>query len=322
MKTNNKRSKGQYYTVGNPFNLFPFVEWVDECRLSENVVIEPFAGDASIPKLIKSANIDVRDWVMFDIEPKSDKIHQSDTLSNFPSNYKICITNPPWLAKNSAKRQKIDFPEECRYDDLYKYALERCLTHCDWVAAIIPESYIRSDLFFDRLSDFVSLLGNTGQMFDDTQHPVGLALFIPDRTDSIRVWRDSELLGTYKKLKQFLPSYSNNKNIKFNESQGNIGLIAIDNTIEPSIRFCDASEIPDDYVSPQCRSKTRISADFVPNLDAYNRVLNQIRENTSDVFMTAFKGIRKDGLYRRRLDWALARSIIDSVNTNQTTFQL
>ena len=42
-----------------------------------------------------------------------------------------------------------------------------------------------------------------------------------------------------------------------------------------------------------------------------NTRLKTIREKTHDVFLTAFKGIRRDGHYRRRLDWALARAIVD-----------
>ena len=316
---NDKKEKGQYYTVGNPFQFLSFNIWADLCGLSDNMVLEPFAGAGSIPKLIEETGRTCR-WTMFDIDPQSDNIFKRDTLLEFPKNYSICITNPPWLAKNSAKRQGI-VQQQSDYDDIYKYALERCLANCDWVAAIIPESYIRSNLFFDRLSDFVSLLGESGAMFDDTDHPVGLALFTPDKNEMIRVWRDNKPLGTYKGLKQYLPNHSNNKNIRFNDPNGNIGLIAIDNTEKASIRFCTASEIPDDYVSPTCRSKTRIWADCEPNINAYNYVLNQIRINTHDVFLTAFKGIRKDGLYRRRLDWALARSIIDCVNPTQPTIR-
>ena len=35
--------------------------------------------------------------------------------------------------------------------------------------------------------------------------------------------------------------------------------------------------------------------------------------NTQDVLMTAYRGLRKDGFYRRRLDWQLAKDIIYSV---------
>ena len=35
-----------------------------------------------------------------------------------------------------------------------------------------------------------------------------------------------------------------------------------------------------------------------------------IRASTYDVFLTAFKGLRKDGKYRRRMEYRLARDII------------
>ena len=314
-----KREKGQYYTMGNPFQLTPFNEWSGNCDIGNKIVLEPFAGNGSIPKLLDSADISPQGWQLYDIAPQLESVVKMDTLSSFPTDYEICVTNPPWLAKNSATRRGLVLTEDCEYDDLYKYAVEQCLRNCKWVAAIIPESYIRSDAFFDRLSCFVSLLSETGTMFDDTEHPVGLALFTPNINDTVQIWRDNTLLGEYSTLKQHLPPKSQNKNIKFNDPDGKLGLIAIDNTESASIRFCSASEIPDDYVTYTCRSKTRISLQNEADIESYNDVLNKVRKNTHDVFLTAFKGIRKDGLYRRRLDWGLARSIIDSIDTTQTT---
>ena len=319
---NDKREKGQYYTLGNPFQLLPFRIWAEMCDLSNKTVLEPFAGNGSIPKLLENNEFRPKSWQMFDIDPQDKNIQKRDTLSFFPKNYDVCITNPPWLSRNSATRKNLIFPKICDYNDLYKFSLQQCLIHCQWVAAIVPESYIRTNMFFDRLSDFVSLLSDTGTMFDDTEHPVGLALFTPNYNNRIRIWRDKTPLGTYKGLQQYLPNISTNKNIRFNDPDGNLGLIAIDDTKKASIRFCTASEIPDNYVTYKRRSKTRIRLDYEPNIDAYNYMLNLIRANTHDVFMTAFKGVRKDGLYRRRLDWKLARSIIDSINLKQTTLEI
>lgn len=320
-----KRASGRYYTRGNPFQLEPFQLWAKVSNLEQQTVLEPFAGAKNIPKLINTAHLQCRDWAFFDIKPGAEGIAQRDTLADFPKGFSVCITNPPWLARNSATRRGLPFPEATRYDDLYKYALEQCLAHCGWVAAIIPEAFIRSGLFLKRLQDFISLVprreskaeqGNekrdTSYMFEDTKHPVGLALFAPDATPDIRIWRNNQFLGTMRELRGHLPQPSSNRDIVFNDPQGNLGLIAIDNTVSASIRFCPAEELKDYPIRVHCRSITKIGVPWCVDIDILNTRLATIREKTHDVFLTAFKGIRRDGHYRRRLDWALTRAIVDA----------
>lgn len=317
-----KRAKGQYYTQGNPFKFKPFEIWSEQCNLSGNTVLEPFAGNGHIPRLIDClTHIHDVKWSLYDIDPKHPDITERDTLSDFPKGFDICITNPPWLARNSATRRGLLFPELCVYDDLYKYAIEQCLINCKWVAAIIPESFIRSGLFLDRLLHFVSIVPNNDSkklnMFSDTEHPVGLALFEPDVTYDVSIWRNDLYLGSIHQLSKFLPEKSSNKDIVFNDPKGNLGLIAIDNTISPSIRFCDSKELLSYEVNHKCRSITKISVPkyIIKDIETLNKSLNDIRNNTHDIFLTAFKGLRKDGCYRRRLDFSLCRSIIDYDDT-------
>ena len=319
-----KRAIGRYYTRGNPFLLEPFHTWAKASNLAQQITLEPFAGAKDIPQLIDAANLRCPDWALFDIEPGAEGVVQRDTLADFPKGFNVCITNPPWLARNSATRRGLPFPKATRHDDLYKYAIEKCLTHCGWVAAIIPEAFIRSGLFLQRLQDFISLVpptkdgatqGNskrdTSYMFEDTEHPVGLALFAPHVTSDVRVWRNNQLLGGINELRRHLPQPSSNRSIVFNDPNGNLGLIAIDNTVSASIRFCPSEELKDYPIGVHCRSITKIGVPWDVDIDMLNACLAAIREKTHDVFLTAFKGMRRDGHYRRRLDWALSRAIVD-----------
>ena len=319
-----KRASGRYYTRGNPFLLKPFQRWAEASNLEQQTTLEPFAGAKDIPQLIDAANLQCPDWALFDIEPGAEGVVQRDTLADFPKGFNVCITNPPWLARNSATRRGLPFPESTRHDDLYKYALEKCLTHCGWVAAIIPEAFIRSGLFLERLHDFISLVPetkdgatqengkrDTSYMFEDTEHPVGLALFAPHVTSDVKVWRNNQLLGGINELRRYLPQPSSNRSIVFNDPNGNLGLIAIDNTVSASIRFCPPAELKDYPIRVHCRSITKIGVPWRVNIDMLNTRLATIREKTHDVFLTAFKGMRRDGHYRRRLDWALSRAIVD-----------
>ena len=92
-----------------------------------------------------------------------------------------------------------------------------------------------------------------------------------------------------------------------------MGLIAFDNTREPSIKFCKGIEIKRE-IKPSDRLITRIDADF-ENIDdaikTLNHELNRIRKETHDVFFAPFKGLRKDGQYRRRLDYEFVRGMIN-----------
>lgn len=96
----------------------------------------------------------------------------------------------------------LSYPEDCGYDNLYKFALEKCLENCGYVAALVPESYIRSNLFQARLRTFVSL---TNRMFGDTNHPVGLALFVPDKTSDVSMWSGANIIGELSDLRKKLP---------------------------------------------------------------------------------------------------------------------
>lgn len=305
-----KRELGQYFTTYNPFQNEGFLNWAKECNLNKNTILEPFAGSNNLINMLQNMNL-CSDFKSFDIEPKNKFVKKKDTLKDFPKGYKVCITNPPYLAQNSAKRRKLEFPNMV-YDDLYKYALEKCLENCDYVGAIIPASFFNANIFRDRLSRYILL---NSKMFNDTEHPVCLALFKKLSSD-IYLYNDNKYLGKLSDLQKKLPKSRFNIDIRFNVPNGNLGLIAIDNTIEPSIKFVDGNLISPDRITVSSRSITRI---MLPNIkesieiiiDKLNYNLNRFRKETYDLFLTPFKGLRKDNCYRRRLDYKLAKKIIE-----------
>ncbi len=306
----NKRKNGQYFTENNPFQNNAFANWSEECNFKNNTILEPFAGSNNLIKMLQEMNL-CKSFVSYDIEPKSEDVTLKDTLKNFPKGYSICITNPPYLAQNSAKRRGLFYPQT-NYDDLYKFALEKCLANCQYTGAIIPASFLNSKLFRERLSHYVLL---NSKMFSETEHPVCLALFKPQSSD-VEIYEGTNFLGLLSDFEKKLPNPKDKFEMKFNEKGGNIGLIAIDNTKEASIKFCNGSEINPKKIAVSSRSITRIlvghsnAAKLIKNLNEY---LSDFRKETCDLFLTPFKGLRKDLKYRRRLDYALARSIINDV---------
>lgn len=332
----NKKVLGQYYTITNPFNVTIFYDWeklIPKNDNSKNIILEPFAGSNNIVQMIEDLNLNtVYNWICYDIDPNVNnkrpeyKIFVKDTIKDYPKNYSVAITNPPYLAKNSATRQKIEFPKS-NYDDLYKIALEVMLNNTEYVAAIIPDSFITSKLFHNRLYAVVSL---TYKMFEDTECPVCLALFIPssikkeklglDEND-FYVYNQSTFINKYKDLLNSIGKTNIKINWKFNEKNGEIGIMCVDNKYTDSIKFIPGDNINPEKIKVSSRSVTRVSGlDDSIDLDKFIEICNlelaDYRYKTSDVFLTSFKGLREDDKYRKRLDFQTARYIMDKAVEN------
>ena len=305
-----KRAWGQFYTTGNPFCLPPFRRWAQQAQIQNRVVLEPFAGANHIIRALQSQGL-CEHFAAYDIAPAAVPVVRRDTLRRFPRGFDVCVTNPPWLARNSASRRRLPYPQTA-HDDMYKHCLQLCLQHCAYVAAILPASYLQSGLFRQRLQTYILLHGG---MFHDTENPVCLALFAPSPTRDVNVYYDHAKIGQLSELAHHIPQPKRNRQSRFNDPHGALGFISFDNTREASIRFCDANEIDPHAIKTSSRFITRISGDFhAPSkmVVALNGMLAEFRSNTGDVFLTPFKGMRKDGQYRRRMDFAFARRLINA----------
>lgn len=301
-----KRQRGQFYTVNNPFAHRAFRQWARLASLPISTILEPFAGCNSLIDHLKKMKL-CGNYTAFDIEPTATSVKKRNTLRRFPRGYDVCITNPPWLAKNSATGRGLAFPDT-PYDDLYKFSVARCLEHCGYLAALVPESFIRSGLFHDRLYSFISL---TKPIFADTTHPVGLALFLPKATPHIIVYSGSKRVGRLADIEKRRPHANGKRKVIFNAPNGDLGLIAVDDTHGASIRFCHPREIEDYEIGNTSRYITRlVVVGESVSIGALNDALHKFREVTCDVLMTPYRGLRKDGKYRRRLDWNLARGLV------------
>jgi hypothetical protein len=303
---------GRFYTTQNIFSYPQFREWFTTAlKASNNSVLEPFAGSNNLIKMLRDEGYNL-DFTAYDINPSSPEVEKRDTIKKFPQGYKLIITNPPYLAKNSAHRKKIAFPNT-KHDDLYKLCLEIMLKNCAYVGAIIPASFINADLFLDRLHSYTLL---SSQMFTDTENPVCLALFSPQKSKAICLYENDKYVGELYSLKnqveKILTPNCSLSTITFNSKQGNLGLRAIDGTCFPTIAFIEASKIPKSKIKISSRHLTRIKVPQQVDLELLNEKLKQLREITNDFFLTPFRGLRKDGKFRRRLDFQLARGIIKS----------
>ena len=330
-ENSNKIINGQFFTKTNPFELKPFEDWFDNIPedTGKKDFLEPFAGENNLPKMIRELGIN-NNWKCYDIDPPEKNnfpespVIQQDTLKNYPSGFPVVITNPPYLAKVSASTKHIPFPET-DYDDLYKVCLDKMLSNSDYIAAIIPETFIVSGEFTDRLDTVISL---TCKMFDDTDCPVCLALFNKNKTKDFKIYQMDKFLGYYKDLKNFIPRPHNNYVWKINDPSGIIGIKCVDGTYCPGIQFIHGDQIKSDKIKISSRAETRVSGlpeevNLDEFLDKCNIILDKYREDTKDVFLASFKGLRKDGCYRRRLDFNTAKLImskaLEEIKGNKNT---
>ena len=90
-----KRSKGCYYTLGNPFRLEPFGIWAEEAQLSSRSLVEPFAGAAHLLEALEEAGYFSPRVSAYDLYPQHRDVQKRDALLDFPLGYEVCVTNPP-----------------------------------------------------------------------------------------------------------------------------------------------------------------------------------------------------------------------------------
>ena len=307
---NAKRARGRFYTAGNPFTLTPFREWASHIGLPGKRVLEPFAGANGLIRMLRELSL-CEDAAAYDIDPADRGVRRRNTLADFPSGFEVCVTNPPWLARNSATRRGLPYPGG-NYGDLYQRCLELCLDRCPHVAALVPASFLQSGLFQERLHRYILL---HRILFNDTENPVCLALFGPESAAAVRIYHDEEYVGDLRTLARSLPVEKRRRDLKFNDPDGPLGFISFDDTRWPSIRFCDADEIKDYSIKTSSRFVTRIGGHgrVTPALiSRLNRDIAVFRRDTADVFLTPFKGLRQDGQYRRRMEYALARRFLNA----------
>ena len=147
-KTKEERETGKFYTINNPFTYKAFDEWYIQAIKDTNIILEPFAGGNNIPRLIKELNLPQKEWHSYDINPTHKDVIKQDTFKDYPKGYKTVITNPPYLSRSVATQRKINYPDT-EYNDMYKYALSLMLKYNDYIAAIIPDSFVNSKEFKD-----------------------------------------------------------------------------------------------------------------------------------------------------------------------------
>lgn len=310
---------GQFFT-GKDLWLKPHIlEFIKSSPCK--IIYDPFAGKGDLLDVMKRHGYD--NVVGLDIDDKlSWKIN--DSLKKIPTiNNAIIITNPPYLAKQSAARKKIDVNNyfiNSPYDDIYLIALERMLEAQSLVVAIIPESFVNSN--FKQKSKLASITILEENPFYDTENPVCVVCFDGIEKDNklIKIYKNTELAGNFQEIMDVRIFPHKNLKMRFNSKDGWLALRAVDSTDDNlKIHFAFKKDIPYDWengIKVSSRHMTLIDIELEEKqkyalIKEANSLLKHIRIRSQSILLTPFMGNTKKGIRRRRLDYDLARAILE-----------
>ncbi len=285
------------------------------------IVYDPFAGNGDLLSVVK--NFGYEKTIGLDIDKKLNwKIN--DSLVNIPHiDNAIIITNPPYIAKQSATRHRINLKKYYNstiYDDIYLLALDKMLEAQNYVVAIIPESFINS--IYKQKNKLYSITILEENPFEDTENPVCVACFDGDEKpfEKIKIYKEDKYINNLAYFENLRLEPKNDINISFNDKKGWLALRATDSSNgQDVIHFCLKKDMDYDFENNIKVSSRHISLlnidiktkDREKFINESNKIIAELRDNTSDIIFTPFKGNTKFGKRRRRLDFRLARAILE-----------
>lgn len=319
-----QKNLGQYFTKKSVWLKPQIKEFIS--RVNPSVIVDPFAGQGDLLNVVDTLGYSVSG---LDID-KSLGWEFNDGLKHIPRvEGGLVLTNPPYLAKNSAKRQGLSgysYFENSEFQDLYQIAISKVLESYKYSIFIIPETFVNSSVFTKHLHSITILEENP---FECTDCPVCVCCFEVNNSllkeniydfykGGLFLFDSDEGYNRLCKYKSF-----DNFNITFNDKKGNLGLRGIDGLDEFNrIKFC----LPGDLnyntskIKTSSRAITLIKVDFDIDMIFVNDInyyLEDYRRRTHDVFLSPFKGNNKNGERRRRLDFKLARGFINKIIENK-----
>lgn len=319
-----KQSLGQFFTKNHFWLKKHIVEFIKSTNAE--LAFDPFAGAGDLLNVAKGLGfkkvkgLDIDKTLNWDF---------NDSLLSIPKiKNSIIITNPPYLTNYSAQRKKIyenvkKYFDICNYDDIYQLAIEKCLESNSFGVMIIPETFINSSFPKNRL---VSITIIEDSMFDDTDNPICVICFDGKDKDysEIKVYKNDKHLGNFQYFEKMRKVPKKNIKIIFNSLEGQIALRAVDATrAEKPIKFMKPEMIDYDLSTIKVSSRliTLIKLDIEKNMidkiiDQSNKILLNFREKTEDTLLSPFKGNKKNGERRRRLDYKTARAILEEAIEN------
>jgi len=314
-----KTARGQYNTEKSTWLYPQVVKFIQESN--PKFIIDPFAGKGDLLNHIQQLfpGFSVKGY---DIDPKLGW-EVNDSLIRIPPHQNaLILTNPPYLANFSAKRKgvidRVDKYYTRKYrSDLYQVAIDACLENFSKIVAIIPETVINSSY---PLDNFVSISIINDLIFTDTEQPVVVACISRDWMKGPEIFQSDKFINSLSQINKLRDVPCKNIKITFNDPSGQVGLRAVDlPSPDKRIAFMPSNVLKynKNDIKHSSRLVTCVSIDGLDSEKTFdlceiaNQKLEQIRKMTEDVILSPFKGNSKTGARRRRLDYSLARAILE-----------
>jgi len=321
-----KVSLGSFYTTKSGWLTPEVIAFLQKAlEQSRGLLLDPFAGDGHLitavkedlilkQKVVKASGFDIQGTTW----PKNDSLLEIPNLKRA-----VILTNPPYLANHSAKRKGVSSLVEKYFErsiqkNLYMIALENALASADYVVAIIPETFLLSTFPKHRLELAVVIQDS---LFGDTDAPALVACFTKESCADARIFTGNQSIGNLTEILALRESTAPKHTIVFNDRNGRIGLRAVDGSDgKTPIAFVAAKDFgyPSDSVAVSSRLMTYLEVPGVADKDIpqliskANSLLASIRQLSGDLVLAPFKGNNRAGKRRRRLDYALARRILNN----------
>ncbi|WP_029512736.1 TRM11 family methyltransferase [Mycoplasmopsis iners] len=317
---NTKIKLGQFFTVKSLWLKPQIKDFINQQNRS--IVYDPFAGKGDLLNVAKTM-LNFKEIIGLDIDSNLNW-NINDSLIKIPIvKNALILTNPPYLAKQSAKRKNIDhdnYFSNSIYNYIYLISLEKMLDTGLPIVAIIPESFINSNFKNKHLLHSITIIED--DLFDDTENPVIVACFDNLNKDmsKVKIFKNDFFIGYWEQIFRNKLVPVKNIQITFNSSEGWLGLKAIDGIKNSDlIRFDFKNNFDYDWqnkIKETSRHFTLIDLEIDNEnkslfINECNRILNNLRNASFDVILTPFKGNNKSGKRRRRLDFKLARAIME-----------
>ena len=324
-----KVSLGSFYTTKSGWLTDEVRRFLKKALIeSKGRLLDPFAGDGHLLDAIKADSIlgkYVKQVAGFDIQ--GEIWPKNDSLVAIPNPQRaVIVTNPPYLANHSAKRKGVDqlvakYFSNSTQKNLYRIALENALASADCVVAIIPETFLLSTFPKHRLVLAVVI---QDALFGDTDAPALVACFSKEAREDAHIFTGNQSVGNLGEILAVRESKAPKNRIVFNDPNGRIGLRAVDGSDgKTPIAFVAAKDFdyPSDSVAVSSRLMTYLDlpdvgeSDLGAVINQANRILREIRLSSGDLVLAPFKGNDRNGKRRRRLDYGLARKILNQAMT-------
>lgn len=334
-KTNLKQFFTHGYEVLRPFlNAYPMdADWA----------VDPFAGAGHLLKLVsdfKTFAVDV------DADVSPDLVCNSfDSIPKLRSCF--VITNPPYSHRHVLQRQDVDSYEmvvAAGYTDLYEYAVRRVIDQLGFppIFAVVPENFIasRTTVLRGELCGHIKAVQiHTRSTCEDTSQPTVMVHLVPESIEHADLWVDGLFKATVTigpdGFRPNLPASPNRVDFGMKSGQldshldTGILLQATDGGSDRNriklMRVCErfAGEKrfrskPSDRAYIQVVPHFRMDeAQIAALIREFNEWVDDWRDSTHGLGLTSFRSNTGGGFRRKRLDFKLARNVINWIIDNR-----